>query len=53
MVEVKPEAQISEPMDLLLLSLNEKVHLKLRHQRELTGRLVAYDDHLNLMLGDA
>ena len=35
------------------MSLNEKVFIKLRHGRELTGRLIAYDEHLNLMIGDA
>ena len=44
--------EISEPMEMLSLSLNERVHVRLRHNRVLTGRLVAYDDHLNLMLGD-
>ena len=39
-------------MDLLYMSINEKVLVKLRQGRELTGRLVAYDDHLNLMLSD-
>ena len=39
-------------MDLLHISINEKVKVKLRHGRELTGKLVAYDDHLNLMLSD-
>ena len=27
--------------------------VKLRHKREVSGKLVAFDDHLNLMLGDA
>ena len=27
--------------------------MKLRHKREVFGKLVAFDDHLNLMLGDA
>ena len=39
-------------MDLLHISINEKVLVKLRHGRELTGKLVAYDNHLNLMLSD-
>ena len=40
-------------MELLQMSLGGRVIVKLRHRRELTGRLVAYDDHLNLMLNDA
>ena len=39
-------------MDLLQMSLNEPVLVKMRHSREITGKLVAYDDHLNLMLSD-
>ena len=39
-------------MDLLYMSINEKVLVKLRQGRELIGKLVAYDDHLNLMLSD-
>ena len=39
-------------MDLLHRSLNSKVIVKLRHGRELAGKLVAYDEHLNLMLND-
>ena len=35
------------------MSLGGRVLVKMRHKRELTGRLVAYDDHLNLMLSDA
>ena len=33
--------------------LEENVYVKLRHGRSLTGFLVAYDEHLNLMLSDA
>ena len=45
--------QVDEPMDLLLMSLNENVFVKLRHGREMRGKLVAYDEHLNLMVSDA
>ena len=45
-------SEIQEPMEMLALTLNERVHVRLRHNRVLTGKLVAYDDHLNLMLGD-
>ena len=54
---------ISEPMDLVLLSLKDRVYVKCRFGRELRGKLVvsnksfskfiqAYDEHLNLMLND-
>ncbi|KAJ5408821.1 hypothetical protein N7509_002704 [Penicillium cosmopolitanum] len=42
----------SEPLDLVRLSLDEIVFVKLRGDRELKGRLHAYDSHCNLVLGD-
>ncbi|KXL42132.1 hypothetical protein M433DRAFT_72198 [Acidomyces richmondensis BFW] len=44
---------VNEPLDLVRLSLNEIVFVKLRGDRELQGRLHAYDSHCNLILGDA
>ncbi|KAF2216366.1 hypothetical protein CERZMDRAFT_109279 [Cercospora zeae-maydis SCOH1-5] len=43
---------VNEPLDLVRLSLNETVFVKLRGDRELAGRLHAYDSHCNLVLGD-
>ncbi|KAI5807097.1 hypothetical protein EDC01DRAFT_715388 [Geopyxis carbonaria] len=43
---------ISEPLDLVRLSLDELVFVKLRGDRELQGRLHAYDSHCNLVLGE-
>ncbi|KAK3166818.1 U4/U6-U5 snRNP complex subunit lsm3 [Lepraria neglecta] len=43
---------VSEPLDLVRLSLDEIVFVKLRGDRELQGRLHAYDSHCNLVLGD-
>jgi U6 snRNA-associated Sm-like protein LSm3 len=43
---------VSEPLDLVRLSLDEIVFVKLRGDRELKGRLHAYDSHCNLVLGD-
>merc|ERR1711994_672887 len=34
------------------LSLDERVYVKMRNERELKGRLHAYDHHLNMILGD-
>jgi len=45
-------AAISEPLDLVRLSLDEQVFVKLRGDRELRGRLHAYDSHCNLVLAD-
>ncbi|KIW64291.1 hypothetical protein PV04_09237 [Phialophora macrospora] len=43
---------ISEPLDLVRLSLDEIVFVRLRGDRELKGRLHAYDSHCNLVLGE-
>ncbi|KAL5487588.1 LSM3 [Sanghuangporus weigelae] len=43
---------IQEPFDLIRLSLNERVFVKLRGDRELNGVLHAYDGHMNLILSD-
>jgi len=43
---------VNEPLDLIRLSLDEKVYIKCRGDRELRGKLHAYDTHLNMVLGD-
>ncbi|KAJ3722403.1 like-Sm ribonucleoprotein [Lentinula raphanica] len=43
---------IQEPLDLIRLSLSERVFVKLRGDREMTGILHAYDGHMNLILSD-
>ncbi|KAF2470065.1 Sm-like ribonucleoprotein [Lindgomyces ingoldianus] len=43
----------AEPLDLVRLCIDEVVIVKLRGDRELKGRLYAYDSHCNLVLGDA
>ncbi|ESK94431.1 lsm domain-containing protein [Moniliophthora roreri MCA 2997] len=43
---------IQEPFDLIRLSLSERVFVKLRGDREMTGILHAYDGHMNLILSD-
>ncbi|EIM20419.1 like-Sm ribonucleo protein [Wallemia mellicola CBS 633.66] len=43
---------IKEPLDLVRLSLNEQIKVKLRGDRELIGVLHAYDSHMNLILGN-
>uniref|UniRef100_A0A8C5P1P8 U6 snRNA-associated Sm-like protein LSm3 n=1 Tax=Jaculus jaculus TaxID=51337 RepID=A0A8C5P1P8_JACJA len=37
-----------EPPDLIRLSLDERIYVKMRNDRELH----AYDQHLNMILGD-
>ncbi|KAI8928031.1 u6 snRNA-associated Sm-like protein LSm3-like protein [Entophlyctis helioformis] len=44
--------EASEPLDLVRLSLDERIYVKMRGDRELRGRLNAYDQHMNLVLGD-
>ncbi|KAL0314442.1 UNVERIFIED_CONTAM: Sm-like protein LSM3B, partial [Sesamum angustifolium] len=46
------ESAVKEPLDLIRLSLDERIYVKLRHDRELRGKLHAYDQHLNMILGD-
>ncbi|XRB06404.1 U6 snRNA-associated Sm-like protein LSm5 [Pycnococcus provasolii] len=46
------DATVKEPLDLIRLSLDERVFVKLRGERELRGKLHAYDQHLNMVLGD-
>lgn len=43
---------VEEPLDLVRLSLNERVYVKMRGDRELRGRLHAFDQHLNMILAD-
>eukprot|EP00934_Nitzschia_sp_Nitz4_P005603 Nitzschia sp. Nitz4//scaffold41_size133979//101580//101969//NITZ4_003362-RA/size133979-snap-gene-0.132-mRNA-1//-1//CDS//3329551515//5593//frame0 len=43
---------MEEPLDLIRLSIDERVYVKCRGDRELRGRLHAYDQHLNLILGE-
>ena len=45
-------AKIIKPIDLVRLSLDEVVLVKCRGNRDLRGRLHAFDEHLNLVLGD-
>merc|ERR1712166_674711 len=47
-----PVGAVEEPLDLIHLSLDERIHVELRGDRELRGRLHAYDQHLNMILGD-
>lgn len=46
------DGAVEQPLDLIRLSLDERVYVKLRGDRELRGRLHAFDQHLNMVLGD-
>lgn len=41
------------PLDLLKLNLDERVYVKLRGARSMTGTLQAFDSHCNIVLSDA
>eukprot|EP00304_Pavlova_gyrans_P012170 CAMPEP_0206053480 /NCGR_PEP_ID=MMETSP1466-20131121/35908_1 /ASSEMBLY_ACC=CAM_ASM_001126 /TAXON_ID=44452 /ORGANISM="Pavlova gyrans, Strain CCMP608" /LENGTH=254 /DNA_ID=CAMNT_0053428653 /DNA_START=44 /DNA_END=806 /DNA_ORIENTATION=- len=43
---------VEEPLDLIRLSLDERIYVKMRNERELRGKLHAYDQHLNMVIGD-
>merc|ERR1712141_235927 len=51
-IEAPPVGAVEEPLDLVRLSLDERIYVKMRNERELKGRLHAYDQHLNMILGD-
>ena len=51
-IEAPPVGAVEEPLDLVRLSLDERIYVKMRNERELKGRLHAYDQHLNMVLGD-
>mmetsp|Transcript_85233 Transcript_85233/g.104518 ORF Transcript_85233/g.104518 Transcript_85233/m.104518 type:complete len:94 (+) Transcript_85233:122-403(+) len=40
------------PLDLIRLSIDEKIYIKCRGGREIKGKLHAYDPHLNMILED-
>lgn len=44
---------VQRPIDLIRLSLDERIYVKCRGDRELRGKLHAFDEHLNMVLGDA
>jgi len=50
--EDDPIGSIKDPLDLLLWNIDERVVVKMKNERELRGRLIAYDQHLNLVLSD-
>mmetsp|Transcript_26291 Transcript_26291/g.25120 ORF Transcript_26291/g.25120 Transcript_26291/m.25120 type:complete len:92 (-) Transcript_26291:205-480(-) len=43
---------IESPLDLIRLSIDERIFVKCRGDRELRGKLHAFDQHLNLILGE-
>ncbi|XP_068713861.1 U6 snRNA-associated Sm-like protein LSm3 [Montipora capricornis] len=52
MAEEEVTNTVEEPLDLIRLSLDERIYVKLRNDRELRGKLHAYDQHLNMILSE-
>mmetsp|Transcript_36273 Transcript_36273/g.43808 ORF Transcript_36273/g.43808 Transcript_36273/m.43808 type:complete len:100 (-) Transcript_36273:508-807(-) len=50
--QTEDDTTVKEPLDLIRLSLDERIYVKCRGDRELRGKLHAYDQHLNMILGD-
>lgn len=44
---------MEEPIDLIAYSMNEEVFIKCRDNREIRGKLIAYDSHFNMILNNA
>ena len=44
---------INQPFDLLSFSLEEKITISLKGHKSVSGRLIAFDQHLNILLLDA
>jgi len=45
-------ATVNAPLDMVRLSLDERVLVKCKGDRELRGRLHAFDEHFNIVLGE-
>jgi U6 snRNA-associated Sm-like protein LSm3 len=43
---------IETPLDLIRLSIDERIYVKCKGDRELRGKLHAFDEHLNMVLGE-
>lgn len=43
---------IAQPIDVVKFSIDERVYVKCKGDRELRGKLHAFDKHCNLVLGD-
>ncbi|CDI83986.1 LSM domain-containing protein, putative [Eimeria acervulina] len=50
---MKNAQMLQEPLDIARLSMEERVFVKCRGERQLKGTLHSYDVHLNLVLANA
>ena len=46
------DTSVKQPLDLVRLSLDERILVKCRGNKELRGKLHAFDQHLNIVLED-
>ncbi|ANQ06865.1 U6 snRNA-associated Sm-like protein LSm3 [Plasmodium coatneyi] len=46
-------ALIQNPLDYIRLNMEEEIFLKCKGDREIRGKLDAYDNHLNMILSNA
>lgn len=53
MASAQVAGNIEEPLDMIKLALNRQICIKLRNDRELVGKLNAFDQHLNMILENA
>eukprot|EP00768_Dysnectes_brevis_P005789 gnl/Dysnectes_brevis/4329_a5761_969.p1 GENE.gnl/Dysnectes_brevis/4329_a5761_969~~gnl/Dysnectes_brevis/4329_a5761_969.p1 ORF type:complete len:111 (+),score=3.00 gnl/Dysnectes_brevis/4329_a5761_969:21-353(+) len=44
---------LDSPLDLLKISIDEQIYVKLKDNREIVATLHAFDQHLNLVVGNA
>ena len=45
-------SSVEVPLDLIRLSLDERIYVKCKGERELRGKLHAFDQHLNMVLSE-
>lgn len=48
----RPPILLEEPLGPIRLSLDDQIYVEMRNDWELQGRLQAYGQHLNMVLGD-
>ena len=41
------------PLDLLRYNIGQPISIRLRNNAELEGKLIGYDEHLNMMIDEA
>ena len=47
---IKQMNSYEEPLELMKKKIGEQIYVRLRNQTSIQGKLVAYDEHLNMMI---